>query len=59
MDWKKKTVLLYAIGGLVLGTIAGFSAVKNAEKNDEIPTLNAKTGARVLSASLEMLKKLS
>lgn len=58
MDWKKKTLLIYAIGGLVLGVITGISAVKKAEKDDEIPEFNAKTGARVLSASLDMIKKL-
>ncbi len=58
MDWKKKTVLIYALSGLVLGVIAGISAVKKAEKDDEIPAFNAKTGARVLTASLDLLKKL-
>ena len=58
MDWKKKTILYYTLGGMVIGILAGIIGVNNAvEKNQEVE-LSLKNGAKIGIAALDVVKKL-
>lgn len=57
MDWKKKTLLFYSLGGLLLGIFAGIITVNNAvEKNEEVD-LSLKEGAKIGISALNTLQK--
>ena len=58
MDWKKKTLLVYIIGGLVLGAAAGYLTIKNAEENNKELAPTLQDGAKVCIAALDSLKKI-
>lgn len=58
MDWKKKTILYYTLGGMVIGLLAGIISVNNAvEKNQEVE-LSLKNGAKIGIAALDVVKKI-
>ena len=58
MDWKKKTILYYALGGFVIGILAGIISVNNAvEKNKEVE-FSFKNGAKVGFAALDAMRKI-
>lgn len=58
MDWKKKTILYYALGGALIGVIAGILTVNNAiEENKEVE-LSLKNGAKIGLQALDMMKKI-
>ena len=48
MDWKKKTILYYTLGGMVIGILAG--------KNQKVE-LSLKNGAKIGIAALDVVKK--
>ena len=58
MDWKKKTLLVYILGGLVLGAAAGYLTIKNAEENNIELSPSLQDGAKVCIAALDSLKKI-
>ncbi|MBQ6517213.1 MAG: hypothetical protein IJI14_00745 [Anaerolineaceae bacterium] len=58
MDWKKRTILYYALGGFLIGILAGIISVNNAvEKNKEVD-LSLKNGAKVGIAALDAMQKI-
>ena len=58
MNWKNKVFLFYAIGGLLLGVVAGLITINNAVDNDKEVELDLKTGAKVGVAALQNIKKI-
>ncbi len=54
MDWKKKTVLIYTIGGLLIGLLSGIITVNNAVEKDKEINLTVKDGARM---AIDVMKK--
>ena len=57
-DWKKRTILYYTLGGLLIGLLAGILSVNNAvEKNKKID-LSLKNGAKVGIAALDAMQKI-
>ena len=54
MDWKKKTILIYAIGGLLIGLLSGIITVNNAVDNDKEVNLTVKDGAKI---AIDVMKK--
>ena len=58
MDWKTKTLLIYSIGGLIIGAAAGIATINNAvEKNEEVD-ITFKDGARIGVNALNSLSKV-
>ena len=58
MDWKKKTILYYALGGLVIGVLAGIISVNNAVEKDKEVDLSLKNGAKIGIAALDVVQKI-
>lgn len=58
MNWKTKTFVIYILGGLVIGIIAGIMTVNNAEKNEKEVDLSLKNAAKVTVAAFDIVKKL-
>jgi len=58
MNWKTKTMVLYVLGGLVIGILAGIMTVNNAEKNEKEVDLSLKNAAKITAAAFETMKKL-
>lgn len=54
MDWKKKTILIYVIGGLLIGLLSGIITVKNAVDKDKEINLTVKDGAKI---AFDVMKK--
>ena len=48
MDWKKKTMLIYIIGGLAIGIVAGMISVKKAVDEDREIDLSLQDGAKMI-----------
>lgn len=57
MDWKKKTVILYALGGLIIGIAAGIMTVKNAEDENKEVEYSLKNGLKVGLAAINAVRK--
>ena len=57
MNWKKKTIMIYAFGGLVLGIVAGIMMVNDAEEKQKEVDFSVKNGAKVGIAALNFIKK--
>ncbi len=58
MDWKKRTVLYYTLGGLLIGLLAGMISVNNAVEKDKEIDLSLKNGAKVGIAALDAMQKI-
>lgn len=58
MDWKKKTLLIYGIGGLVLGIIAGITTINNAVEKNKKVDISLQDGARIGVSALNSLSKV-
>ena len=58
MDWKKKTILYYTLGGIVIGLIARIISVNNAVEMDKEVELSLKNGAKIGIAALDVVKKI-
>lgn len=58
MDWKKKTRIVGAIIGIATGIIVAQVMISNAEEKNETVQLNAKNGAKIGMAVLNMAKQL-
>ena len=58
MDWKKKTLLIYILGGLICGILAGIMTVRNAEQNKKELDITLKDGAKIGLTTLESQKKV-
>ncbi|MBQ6342796.1 MAG: hypothetical protein IJI41_06715 [Anaerolineaceae bacterium] len=58
MDWKKKTLLFYSLGGLLLGVFAGIITINNAVEKDEKVDLSLKEGAKIGISALNSLQKV-
>lgn len=57
MDWKKKTLLIYTIGGLICGVFAGLITINNAVSRKKELDLSLKDGARLGMAAMEVVRK--
>ncbi len=57
MDWKKKTMLFYIIGGLACGIIAGMITINNAVENDKEIDLSLQEGAKIGMNAIKLLTK--
>ena len=58
MDWKKKTILYYTLGGLIIGVLAGIISVNNAVEKDKEVDLSLKNGAKIGIAALDVVQKI-
>lgn len=58
MDWKKKTILYYTLGGMVIGILAGIVTVNNAVEKDKEVDLSLKNGAKIGIAALDAVQKI-
>ena len=58
MDWKAKTMLIYGIGGLVLGVAAGIVSINNAVEKNEPLDITLQDGARIGVNALNSLSKI-
>ncbi|MBQ6502734.1 MAG: hypothetical protein IJI57_02330 [Flexilinea sp.] len=58
MDWKKKTILYYTLGGMVIGIIAGIISVNNAVEKEKEVDLSLKNGAKIGFAALDAVQKI-
>ena len=57
MDWKKKTILFYSLGGLILGVFAGIITINNAVEKDKEVDISLKEGAKIGISALNSLQK--
>ncbi len=57
MDRKTKIMLIYIIGGLIGGILAGMISINNAEKNDDLPDLSLQDGAKIGIKAINLLTK--
>jgi len=57
MDWKKKTLLFYSLGGLILGVFAGIITINNAVEKDKEVDISLKEGAKIGISALNSLQK--
>ena len=57
MDWKKKVMLIYTLGGLACGIIAGMITVNNAVENDKELDISLQDGAKIGMNAIKMLTK--
>ncbi len=57
MSWKVKTMLIYGLGGLILGILAGMITVNKAVDEEKEPEFSVKKGAKVGLAVIDALKK--
>ncbi|MBR6090488.1 MAG: hypothetical protein IKP86_11175 [Anaerolineaceae bacterium] len=58
MDWKKKTILIYALGGLIIGIGAGILTINNAVQNNREADLSLKNAGKVTVAALNAMQKI-
>ena len=58
MDWKKKTILYYTLGGMLIGIFAGIISVNNAVEKDKEVDLSLKNGAKIGIAALDAVQKI-
>lgn len=58
MDWKKKTILYYTLGGMVIGILAGIITVNNAVEKKKEVDLSLKNGAKIGIAALDAVQKI-
>ena len=57
MDWKKKTMLIYIIGGLAIGIVAGMISVKKAVDEEREIDLSLQDGAKIGMDVIKFLTK--
>ena len=57
MNWKTKTMLVYILGGLMLGVLAGIMTVSNAEETQKEPELDLKKGAKFGIDAINLIRK--
>ncbi len=57
MDWKKKVMLIYIIGGLTCGIIAGMISINNAVENEKELNLSLQDGAKIGMNAIKLLTK--
>lgn len=58
MNWKSKTMLYYALGGLLIGVIAGLVSINNAVEENKEVKLSFENGAKIGLAALKALPKI-
>jgi hypothetical protein len=59
MDWKKKTLLIGAVAGLVSGLVAAFIVVQRAEREQVIPKVSAGDGVKIGLGVLGVLRLIA
>lgn len=58
MNWKTKTLLIYGIGGLILGVMAGIISINNAVENNKTVDISLQDGAKIGMNALNAMQKL-
>jgi hypothetical protein len=59
MNWKTKTFVIGAIGGLLLGLAASYIVIHRAEQEDTTPKLTPGDGVKVGLGLLGVLRLIS
>lgn len=58
MNWKTKTLLIYGLGGLLLGIIAGIASIDNAVEKNKSIDISLKDGAKIGLNAFNAIQKI-
>lgn len=57
MNWKTKTMLVYIMGGLLIGALAGIMTISTTDETQKEPELDLKKGAKFGIDAINLIRK--